>query len=634
MVASSPITIPSRAAWTWLTAAVVAGIALAGKYGFREPTIAPDKLRVAFVAALVLFVLSRLLLLTGPGGFVGQLKRWWVDFLLLIAALIWWRIEPPRGPIILQLAAIYCLVLGAISAGAGGVHLLSEGRRWSMGSGALRFLCLSVIIALVGGAVLALPICREGPYPVEPTHPLARYHMIVYGLNCLFTSTAALTGTGLSVLDVGYEFSATGRMVILVLMQLGGMAVLAVAAAVGWRLRIWVGWHGPNDRDEPGQVRRVILLSWVLMILFEAAGAVALQSLWPIDQRPTSFGEGRQGWFFAVFHAVSAFCNVGLVWPREGLTAYGFQPAVLGVLMPLMVLGSLGGPVLYDLCRRVLGAPRLAVETRVTLAGTILLIIIGAVSLTAIETTRHHQLRYPREQTPGRLLLTDSAPATLPDSQPVATQLAAATGSAPTTTQSAEMIVFSSRGSERAMDKQLRHMPDDKQWLAAMYQSVAARSGGVRTVRLDEHSLSPAGRAILMAEMLIGGGIGGTARGLTLMIVVLLLAAAFRPAGSAEIAPNNALLRARMSGIALAGGAAMMLMAVIGLVAIVLIYRETASVEACWFEAVSACCNSGLSMGITSQLSLEGKATLIVGMLLGRVLPLCVLMRAFKKSDS
>jgi Trk-type K+ transport system membrane component len=258
-----------------------------------------------------------------------------------------------------------------------------------------------------------------------------------------------------------------------------------------------------------------------------------------------------------------------------------------------------------------------------------LLIAVGAASLVLIETTRYQQLRFPREQTPGRLLLTDSAPATQPTTPAVTTR-----ATAPTTPQVGDRIVFSAGDSERAMEQQLRYLSEDKQWLAAVYQSIAARSGGVRTVRLDEHSLAPAGRAVLMAEMLIGGGLGGTARGLTLMVVVLLLAAVFRPTGPAELTKNHQLLRARMSGIALAGGAAMVLMTVTGVVAVVLIYRETAGVEACWFEAVSACCNSGLSMGITSQLSLEGKVALIAGMLLGRVLPLCVLMRTLKQTDA
>lgn len=144
----------------------------------------------------------------------------------------------------------------------------------------------------------------------------------------------------------------------------------------------------------------------------------------------------------------------------------------------------------------------------------------------------------------------------------------------------------------------------------------------MNAVRLDEASLSPASRWLMSGWMLIGGGIGGTGGGLRITLVFLLLTSWLRPRkenGSPD----------RAAALSMAVAVVVILIVLIFLTAFGLLYREAGSFEACLFEAVSACCNVGLSTGLTAQLSVQGRMIVILAMFLGRVLPLCVLLRTF-----
>jgi Trk-type K+ transport system membrane component len=72
------------------------------------------------------------------------------------------------------------------------------------------------------------------------------------------------------------------------------------------------------------------------------------------------------------------------------------------------------------------------------------------------------------------------------------------------------------------------------------------------------------------------------------------------------------------------------MIALVAATTLILVYREAGTLEACTFEAVSACCNVGFSTGLTRSLSVEGRVAIILAMLLGRILPLALLARAVK----
>ncbi len=600
------ITFPFIMTWAVSAAAAATGLTLA--YGFREPLVTDPTIRILLLISLGTFVLSRLLLFVPLRSAPARLQRWWVDLVLIVAAAAWWATSPARETVILRIGAIYVLVMATGAIARSATTALLSG--WPRSVAPIpRLLLWAVGSAVIGGAVLALPVCWSKPYTGEKTSQHAKHI-----LDCAFTATSALTGTGLSPLDIGNDFSRTGQVVILILMQLGGLAMLVAATVAAWRFRRAIGWGAINDDISPAGTARLIRFICIFVLLAEVAGGAALYRIWDpavdanFSREPArlvlgSIDESRLLW--SAFHAVSGFCNVGFVLPRDGLIAYADRWGMYASLLPLMILGGLGGTVLYDVWRAVGFSPRggasgrgsgsLAYESRVTLVMTGLLIVVGAALLMFTETSRRWQLRYPREDTPGRLNLS---------SKPAETE-----------------IVFSAESSERARAERMQNMPRNQRVWSAVFHSVSARTTGVPAARLDESSLAPAGRAVLMSQMLIGGGLGGAAGGLRIVVVWLLI-------GSVLIGSGRAGSAMVFKGIVAAAAIAAAMAILIGATALILIYREAGSFEACTFEAISACCNVGFSTGLTPQLSIEGRCAIILAMLLGRILPLGILLRS------
>lgn len=618
MHAVSSEILPFFARLIWAAAAVAGAVGLVLAYGFREPIASATTVRMVLAAGLMLFAISRILLLFPLRGPLSNLRRWWVDYVLLAAAAVWRMLQPASESIILPLGAVYVLVISAAALAGTIIRRLVKvfAAKGSLAPLSSLF-AGGLVLALLGGAVLALPACWSKPYVAEKATQYANH-----GLNCFFTATAALSGTGLTPLDIGQDFTPAGQMVILVLMQIGGLLTLVIASAAAWRFRQIVGWGASDEDHSAAGLRRLLRFVVAAAVVLELLAVVPLYHMWDAGsdanfarQWPTPLPGGLDGprVLAGLFHSVSAFCNVGLTLPREGLLAYGGAWPVYAVLLPLILLGGLGGTVLYELWRRVTGREptvpglrcRSSAEARVTLVGTVVMLLVPAGLLLAIESTTRWQLRYPRENIAGRLQLGEAG-------------------------SSAESMVFATDESG-IRSVRMRSMPPGKRTLAAVFQSAAARTGGMRTVRLDEASISPASRWVLMACMLTGGGLGGAAGGLRIAIVFILLGALFsrRVQTGSDFGNVTADGSGRLTSLMIrraAGIAAGMLLLVAG-TTLALLYAETGSFEACVFEAVSACCNVGLSTGLTAQLSPVGRSVLPLAMLLGRVLPLALLLR-------
>jgi trk system potassium uptake protein TrkH len=137
-----------------------------------------------------------------------------------------------------------------------------------------------------------------------------------------------------------------------------------------------------------------------------------------------------------------------------------------------------------------------------------------------------------------------------------------------------------------------------------------------------------------MGLMFIGGGTGGATGGLRITLACLLLVAVVtggRPRTVKRV-PSQPTSRGR--AIALAAAMLTSLLGLVFVVSLVLMYREAGSALACAFEAVSACCNVGLSVGLTPELSVVGRLTLILAMLAGRLIPLMILLRCVLPSPA
>lgn len=137
-----------------------------------------------------------------------------------------------------------------------------------------------------------------------------------------------------------------------------------------------------------------------------------------------------------------------------------------------------------------------------------------------------------------------------------------------------------------------------------------------------------------MGLMFIGGGIGGTVGGLRITIFLLLCTALFfRRSDQDTLQPPSMVDQKlqRYQALRIAASITAALMTLIFLTTLALTYREVGSFETCIFEATSACCNNGLSAGLTARLSVQGRVIIMLAMLLGRVVPIGLLLRAMDR---
>jgi len=235
---------------------------------------------------------------------------------------------------------------------------------------ALGFLCM----ILVGTMLLALPISTV-------SHHSLGFH------KSLFTATSAVCVTGLVVTDTGTTFSIFGKIVILLLIQIGGLGfmifatlvMVALGRRISLRNRVLIR-ESMNMTNLSGLVR---LSKWfsMLALLIELGGALLLS----IRFIPR-FGL-EKGILYSVFHAVSAFCNAGfdLFGHYESLAQFQRDPTVLLTLTMLIVLGGLGFSVLTEFLHFRFHFNKYSLHTKLVLVITALLLGLGMVLMLALE---------------------------------------------------------------------------------------------------------------------------------------------------------------------------------------------------------------------------------------------------------
>lgn len=231
-----------------------------------------------------------------------------------------------------------------------------------------------LVTMLIGTAVLMLPAAqaagRGAPFLVA-----------------LFTAVSAVSVTGLAVVDTGTYWSQFGQWVIVVLFQIGGFGMMTAATLLGLmvnrslRLRTRLVAQVETRSVGVGEVASVARLVLIVTVAVEAVAA-----LW-LSLR-LHFGHGLQ-WADAlwsgVFHAVSAFNNAGFSIHADGLTRYATDAFVLAPVMAAIIIGGLGFPVLHDLRARFRSPRHWSLHTKLTLVGSAVLLVGGALVLLVFE---------------------------------------------------------------------------------------------------------------------------------------------------------------------------------------------------------------------------------------------------------
>jgi trk system potassium uptake protein TrkH len=422
--------------------------------------------------------------------------------------------------------------------------------RWRMRPGLL-FLLGFFILILAGACLLSLP--KATP----PDHPLA-------AVDAIFTSTSAVCVTGLIVRDTATEFTLFGQVVILLLIQMGGLGIMSLTATFAWLLGRGIGIRENyllRDIFQVGNLadvgRTLKFIIW-LTLCVETAGTIVLYVGFS-DAIP----EPLPRLFTAAFHAISAFCNAGFSTFSRSLVDFGGEPVVSGTVAALIVAGGLGFTVVANLLAFLQGRlrrqkpglrPRLELQTRVVIGMTVLLLLVGT----------------------GLLGLLD-------------------------------------------WDGALAGMPPLEKLWSAFFQSVTARTAGFNT--LDIASLSSPSLFLLVILMFIGAGPGSTAGGVKLTTVAVMwanLVAIGQGRAQTRLGDREIGLEAvRRAMVVLSGG---IVFGALGI--ILLLVTERREFLTTVFEVVSAQGTVGLSMGLTGELTVPGRVIVTVMMFLGRLGPL------------
>lgn len=400
-------------------------------------------------------------------------------------------------------------------------------------------------IILVGAVLLTLPIA-------------ARDGQSTNFLHCLFTATSATCVTGLIPLDTYLHWTLFGQLVLLVLIQLGGLGFMTIITMVSFVLHrriglserlIMVSTLNLNDMDG---VVRVVRHALIGTFLLEGAGAVLLAIRF-IPQFGVAGGIWR-----GIFHAISAFCNAGfdLVGGKFGafssMEGYSADPYVLVILMCLIVVGGLGFFVWEDVVRHR-SFRKISLYSKMVLGITGILILGGAAFFFSVEYYN---------------------PATIGD------------------------------------------MPIWQKALNSVFQSVTLRTAGFAS--FDQGGLHQSSLALSCVLMLIGGSSGSTAGGLkTVTVAVLLLGLRAGLTGREQVTFRGRSISYRRVLNAMTLALIMLFLFLLGSISISIVegvpYLNAA------FEVASALGTVGVSTGLTPHLQPFSEVLLLLLMYLGRV---------------
>jgi trk system potassium uptake protein TrkH len=427
-----------------------------------------------------------------------------------------------------------------------------------------RTVMLSFVLVIVTGAILLML-------------PFTTPDRVGLGfVDSLFTATPAVCVTGLIVVDTATAFSFWGKLIILLLIQAGGLGIMILSFFMAFILRRsltiedkFLISYMTSEKDMCNLGRSIVnIINITLMI--EAVGAVLLF----LGFR-SSLGANLQTVFTSIFHAVSAFCNAGFSLFSASLE--GFQSNVLVNLtvIVLIILGGLSFVVIMNvkgwlagaaaglLRRKSFSGEGLSLNTRVVLLGTVILLGLGMLLIYALE----HKYALA------------------------------------------------------ALDLK-------SQYLAAFFQSVTTRTAGFNTMPVA--GLRNPTYLLMMIFMFIGGASGSTAGGVKINSLALFLAyVSSLLKDKREVTLFNYSVAKDLVLRAL-------LILLFGLVSVlagmlILSITETAPFVHICFETVSAFGTVGLSAGITSALSIVGKYVIILLMFIGRIGPLTLLAAAAQR---
>lgn len=415
----------------------------------------------------------------------------------------------------------------------------------------------TLVLASFISAIIIGTVLLKLPFATKTQH--------ISLIDTLFTATSAVCVTGLVVVDTGKYFTVFGQLVILALIQIGGLGIMTLSVAF-FR---WIGHTISFQQrmvikelflNNPGEnIFDLVKTIMLVTLSVEVAGVVLLTVHW---SREFSFDHAV---YLAVFHSVSAFCNAGFVLFSNNMISYSGSLMLNITLLSLIVVGGIGFPVIYEILNLIIKRKKtnnhLSLQTKMVVLTTIVLIITGALIYAYTE--------------------------------------------------------YNNLGANQSLSYRI---------LVPLFQAITCRTAGFNTV--DISSLHDSTLALMILLMFIGaspGSCGGGVKTTTIFIILAFTLSRIKKHKRVTLfkksVPDETVTRS-ISLILVSIG-------IICFVFYMLIMGNAARVEEIsgqqglflpyLFETVSAFGTVGLSMGVTTVLNSWGKVWIILMMLIGRV---------------
>ena len=430
---------------------------------------------------------------------------------------------------------------------------------WLAGSSATQTICSSFLLVIaVGTLLLTLPISsRTGRLGV---------------IDAMFTATSATCVTGLVVRDTWSQFSLFGQVIILMLIQVGGLGLVTLTSFFALATRRRMGFRDLRllgesvSADGLSKATEVLKIVIKLAAAFEAVGIVLLLFAF-VPQF------GAEGVWVSVFTAISAFCNAGFdLFGRFGdyssLMPYVNNYYVQAVIMFMIMAGGLGFMVWVELAE-YRKKRRLSLHAKVVLQFSVIFWVGGAVLLALLE--------WSNPRTMGGL----SVPGKI---------------------------------------------------MAALFQSVSTRTAGMNTI--DLAACSPISKLLMSVLQFIGAAPGSTGGGVkvtTFAVLILTIRSVAQGRDDCVIGGHHIESKTVYRALTI-----IVIGAVAAFGSAVVVYyntAETVSVIDCIFESCSAFGTVGLSVGVTGQLNTGAKLLYMACMFMGRVGPVSLAISLTAKPD-
>ncbi len=406
---------------------------------------------------------------------------------------------------------------------------------------------------LVGfaGAIALGTILLLTPFATESGHSAGL-------VTALFTATSAVCVTGLIVVDTPEYWSLFGELVILGLIQIGGLGIMTMASLLGllvsrrFGLRMQLSAQAETKSLSLGEVRTVISGVLRLSLAFEAVLAVVL-TVRLLTGYGYDFGDAL---YSGVFHAVSAFNNAGFSIYSDSLTRFVTDPFVTVPIALAVIAGGIGFPVLFELGRKARSPRRWTLHSKITVLTTSVLLVVGFCFITVAEWSNPDTMG--ALGVPGKIL-------------------------------------------------------------AGFFAAVMPRTAGFNSLDISE--MNSATLLVHDVLMFVGGGSAGTAGGIkvtTFALLAFVMAAEVRGETSVHVMGRKLPMSVQRQAltVALIGVGTVMIATV------AMLSTTEHRLDDVLFEVVSAFGTVGLSTGITAQLPVVGQLIITLLMFIGRLGPI------------